>query len=136
MNQDVTFGRQTCIECGKSLSGRIDKKFCDDQCRATFNNRQQRAHERLINTTNRQLRKNRTILKKLCPTGKATIRKSVLSDLGFDFSLSTTTYVHRQNSYYFVYEYGFMAIVDQKGIRKVVIIQQQPYMENKFDPWL
>ncbi|MBC7863150.1 MAG: DUF2116 family Zn-ribbon domain-containing protein, partial [Bacteroidia bacterium] len=28
-----------CPECGESYLGRVDKKFCSDQCRNTYNNR-------------------------------------------------------------------------------------------------
>jgi hypothetical protein len=29
---------KTCLQCGTELRGRIDKKFCDDQCRTAYNN--------------------------------------------------------------------------------------------------
>ena len=28
-----------CPECGDKIIGRVDKKFCSDQCRNTYNNR-------------------------------------------------------------------------------------------------
>ncbi|MBC7654417.1 MAG: DUF2116 family Zn-ribbon domain-containing protein, partial [Oligoflexus sp.] len=28
-----------CLDCGNSIKGRADKKFCDDQCRSNYNNR-------------------------------------------------------------------------------------------------
>ena len=30
---------EKCMECGKPLSGRTDKKFCCGKCRNRFNNR-------------------------------------------------------------------------------------------------
>lgn len=85
--------------------------------------------------TNRALRRNRTILKTLCPTGKATVRKSVLADLGFSFQLFNTIFRSKENTYYFSHEFGYMPITDEKGIKKVVIIQKQDYMNKPFDPW-
>ena len=132
---DLSFSENQCRECGKPLLGRLDKKYCDDQCRSNFNNRNKRLHEKMIVNTNSQLRKNRTILKTLCPTGKATVRRSVLRDMGFDFQLFTGIFSTKGSTYYFSYEYAFTPQIDQKGVEKVVIVQRQNYMENKFDPW-
>lgn len=30
---------RSCLDCGKALVGRADKKFCDDSCRNNYNNR-------------------------------------------------------------------------------------------------
>ena len=132
---DLSFSENQCRECGKPLLGRLDKKYCDDQCRSNFNNRNKRLHEKMIVNTNSQLRKNRTILKTLCPTGKATVRRSVLRDMGFDFQLFTGIFPTKGSTYYFSYEYAFTPQIDQKGVEKVIIVQRQNYMENKFDPW-
>jgi predicted nucleic acid-binding Zn ribbon protein len=74
-----------CMECGKPLVGRIDKKFCNDQCRFQYNNKKKRVHEAAILNINQQLRKNRTIIKSLNPVGKTTVRRSLLKNMGFSF---------------------------------------------------
>jgi len=79
---DKTFPH-TGLKCGKSLTGRSDKKFCSAECRVHFYNRHKRKNDRVIAAANRQIRKNRTILKALCPDGKATVRRSLLDDQGF-----------------------------------------------------
>ena len=66
----------TCKQCGKNITGRLDKKFCDDYCRNTYNNQNKRDDELLIQGINRIIRKNRRILKTLCPVGKAAVRRA------------------------------------------------------------
>ena len=131
---------QKCQNCEKPLVGRIDKRFCDSQCRANFHNRHKRKTERVIAAVNRQIRKNRSILFKLCPDGKATVRKERLVDLGFSFQYFSSVYQEGSLTYYFSYEYGFAPILQQSRtekvpVQKVLIIQYQEHMKGKFDPW-
>ncbi|OYT10988.1 MAG: hypothetical protein B6I18_06220 [Bacteroidetes bacterium 4572_112] len=117
--------KQICTNCGELIIGRIDKKFCCDQCRNTYNNRIKRQHEKLIIDTNKILRKNRQILKQFNPEGKTTIRKEYLDKMGFDYRYHTHDYVTKHNNIYkFCYEYGYMNIDDDK----VLIVNWQPYM--------
>ena len=48
-----------CLVCGKEMAGRIDKKYCSDQCRAQIHNRKKKANagEKMILDINRILRK-------------------------------------------------------------------------------
>lgn len=89
---------------------------------------------------NRQIRKNRSILKALCPEGKATVRKERLLDMGFSFQYFSSQYVEGKLRYYFSYEYGFTPIIQHSRtegvpVRKVIIIQYQESMKGAFDPW-
>lgn len=125
---------RTCSFCGTAIVGRSDKIFCSDQCRASSNNRAKNISEKNIIDTNKRMRRNRTILKTLCPIGKSTVRKSVLVDLGFDFSSFTSMYLSPNGQlYYLSYDYGFSPIV-QKGIDKALIITKQNYVRN-WQPW-
>ena len=126
---------QHCPECGKLLRGLLDKKFCDAYCRNTFNNKFKREDEQYIKDINRILRKNRRILKTLCPQGKASVRKDVLEVLGYDFRYHSATYRSPKLLYYICYDYGFSPISDN-GKEKAMIIQKQNYMdEYRLDPW-
>ena len=130
----------TCQTCGKTLTGRVDKRFCDSQCRANFHNKNRRKNERIIAAVNRQIRKNRSILQKLCPDGKATVRKERLLDLGFSFQYFSSIYKEGSLTYYFSHEYGFAPITQlsrEQGVpvQKVLIVQSQEHMKGKFDPW-
>lgn len=125
-----------CLSCNKKLQGRIDKKYCDSYCKSAYHNQYKSKHELVISTTNVKLRKNRSVLAYFSPEGKATVRKSVLVQAGYDFSLFTTFFSFTRGTYYFCYDYGFLPIIDNKGIEKVVIVQKQEYMNTvNFNPW-
>lgn len=125
---------RNCAFCGNAVTGRQDKKFCSDQCRYLFNNQSKAESQRGILDVNKRLRKNRSILKSLCPHGKATVRRTVLADLGFDITVFTSLFVtSTKQVYYLCYEYGFSPIVE-RGIQKAIIISRQPYM-SVWDPW-
>lgn len=116
-----------CLNCDEVFVGRIDKKFCCDQCRNSYNNKVKRKHEKYILDINRILRKNRSILKQFNPEGKTTIRKEYLDKMGFDFSYHTHDYVSKNNNrYLFCYEYGYLSL--EGG--KVLIVNQQTYMKR------
>ncbi len=123
-----------CMQCGKSLSGRTDKKFCDAYCRNTFNNQHKSGDEQMMQLTNSVLRKNRRILRTLCPEGKATVRKEVLVALSFDFGCFTGLFKTNATTYYMVYDYAFAAVWE-RDIPKVLIVQKQPYMQQGVDLW-
>lgn len=125
-----------CLQCGKPLNGRSDKKFCDAYCRNSFNNQHKAEDEQHIQHINAQIRKNRRILKDLCPEGKATIRRAVLEIRGYDYKyFSGVFHSTRGLTYYLCYDYGFAAIMDN-GKPKALIIQKQNYMDQyQVDPW-
>jgi len=106
-----------CMECGIQIYGRVDKKFCSDQCRNTFNNRIHAVSNAYIRKVNYILRKNRYILEELLKTTEKDARrvhKSKLSDKGFSFDYYTNIYKTKTNNYYyFSYEYGFMKLDDE-----------------------
>jgi hypothetical protein len=90
--------------------------------------------ERVIVNLNKALRKNRSILKKLCPIGKATVRREVLIELGYDTTFFTSIFLtSTKQIYYICYDYAFMPIVDN-NIQKALIVTKQQYM-NLWDPW-
>ncbi len=135
MDNNFTLKSNKCKQCGKPMHGRIDKRFCDAYCRNVFNNKVKRKEEQNINEVNKTLRKNRKILKTLSPIGKSTVRKEVLEVMGYNFNIFSS--IHRTSKgriYYLSYEFGFNPIIDNKGIEKVVIINQQKYM-GSWNPW-
>jgi predicted nucleic acid-binding Zn ribbon protein len=102
---------RTCPVCNSAIFGRSDKKFCSDQCRSIQNNASRNTSESLILEINKYLRKNRTILKKLCPTGKAVVPKTSMMVLDFQFQLFTSTFVTKDGKTYFVaYDFAFTAL--------------------------
>ena len=100
-----------CPVCGDPVIGRIDKKFCSDQCRNEYNNKNNNYTTNQIRQVNGILRKNRRILMELNPDGKVTIHKSKLVARGFNFNYFTNTYRTRSGTiYYFCYEQGYLPI--------------------------
>ncbi len=130
----LVMNTRLCLICGTPISGRADKKFCGDQCRALANNQNKIVSQRILLNTNQVLRKNRTILKTLCPQGKATVRKEVLVAMGYNFDCFTSLFVTRTKQvYYLVYDYGFTPIMEGQ-IEKALIVSRQEYMKD-WNPW-
>lgn len=121
--------KRNCPECGEEYTGRVDKKFCSDACRASHHNRnnaQELAFQRNVNNI---LRHNRNVLAELNPDGKANVRKERLIDRGFKFRYFTNTYTTRNGTlYHFCYDYGYL--VDENPDKDfVLLIKRQEYVE-------
>lgn len=103
-----------CLECGKPVYGRRDKKFCDDQCRNAHNNRQNSDSNNYVRNVHGLLRKNRRILQELNPEGKSKTTRSKMIEKGFDFTYHTSTYTTKAGAtYFFCYEYGYLALENE-----------------------
>jgi predicted nucleic acid-binding Zn ribbon protein len=125
---------RTCPICQAPIAGRMDKKYCSDQCRALANNKKKIETQRILLVTNQALRKNRTILKTLCPQGKATVRKEVLISMGFNLDYFTSIFVTRSKQvYYLSYDYGYTPIMEGQT-EKALLVSRQEYMKD-WNPW-
>jgi len=111
------------------LTGRTDKKYCDAQCKSSHQYKRERQNpERFYKKVDNQLRLNRRILKEYNKAGKATVRSSVLLQIGFDPNFFTHYWKNKKGDVYlFVYEFGFLKL-KEKTIDKYVLIQWQDYM--------
>jgi len=114
---------QACLYCGTEIKGRYDKKYCDDTCRNSYHNQQNKENNAYVRGINSQLKRNRKILEELNTQGKTTKHKDELLKRGFDFKYHTHQYTTKSGStYHFVYEHGYLAldndfymlVVDQK----------------------
>jgi len=102
-----------CLACGKPLQGRIDKKFCDDYCRNTYNNATKSASNNLVRNINNALKKNRNLLERIMPEGEVMTKahRDKLSQGGFQFRYMTHTYTNKKgNIYYYCYDYGYLPL--------------------------
>lgn len=106
---------KVCPECGDKLIGRVDKKFCSDQCRNTYNNRLNSDSSNTVRNINNTLRKNRRILEELNKqSGKTMVSKDTLLSNGYNFTYHTHTYTtKRGDTYHFCYEQGFLFLEDK-----------------------
>ncbi|SNR50917.1 hypothetical protein [Lutibacter flavus] len=103
--------KKTCLECGEELVGRVDKKFCSDYCRNSYNNKVNKGSKNLIRNINNRLRKNHKLLCDLNTTGKTKVTRTKLLDGNFDFSFFTSIYTTKTgNTYYYIYDQGYLAL--------------------------
>ena len=102
-----------CQECGTSIKGRADKKFCDDQCRANHNNRINSSETHYMRAIIHVLRRNRRILKDLNRTGKTKVDRFKLHHKGFDFTYFTNIEETRKKGrYYYCFDQGYVLLKD------------------------
>ena len=101
-----------CLDCGEILRGRVDKKFCSDQCRNNYNNRTHRDDFAVVRKVNAVLKSNYKILCGLNQTGKTTLHRDRLLEAGFNFKYLTSIYKPKSssNTYYFCYDQGYMEL--------------------------
>lgn len=120
---------KTCLECGAEIRGRADKKFCDDSCRNTYNNRQSKDITNLMRNVNRVLSKNRKILVELNPNGKMRISKEKLIARGFSFNHFTGIYETREGRrYYYVYDQGYF--YTDEAQQQLALVVKKEYVDN------
>ena len=103
-----------CLDCGDTLRGRTDKKFCSDQCRNNYNNRLNRDSNNFVRNVHGLLRKNRRILSDLFTEGKTTVHKDALYALGYNFSFFTHVIRGKDGSVFqYCFEFGFRETEDE-----------------------
>ena len=115
-----------CLECDQKLIGRVDKKFCNDMCRNSFNNRANKDANEYVRKVNVILRKNRRVLAKLMDgKEKHKTSKEELLLNGFNLYYYTNLYETKQGkTYYFVYELGYLELEDEK----FALVKKQEYV--------
>jgi len=121
-----------CLACKKKMTGRSDKKFCDLYCKSSFHYKKSLEEApRFYNKVDNQLKLNRRILKNFNKAGKATLRATLILDLGFDPNFFTHYWKNTKGDVYlFVYEYGFLKRKEH-NVEKYVLIKWQQFMESK-----
>jgi hypothetical protein len=80
-----------CLECGEKIRyGRVDKKFCCDDCKVKHNNRlakKGRAYKRRVLS---QLSRNHEILEEVLRAGRESVELSEIEMVGFVPSVVTS----------------------------------------------
>jgi hypothetical protein len=115
-----------CIECNKPVRGRADKKFCDDLCRNSYNNKLNSDTNGYVRNINNILRKNRRILEETLPATEEMVKttRPKMLERGFQFKYFTHTYSNKKgNIYYFCYEYGYLVL---EGDWILVVKRKEP----------
>ncbi|MBD3636667.1 MAG: hypothetical protein HUJ25_04940 [Crocinitomicaceae bacterium] len=105
--------KRVCHHCGEELFGRRDKKYCSDYCRTSAHNEVHKDYSNYMRRVNNILRRNRRILAKLNPNGKAKVAGSVLMEEGYNFAYFTNIYETKKGGkYYFCYDQGYIKLDD------------------------
>ena len=106
--QNISAVEKKCLDCGETIRGRTDKKFCSDQCRNNYNNRLNRDSNNFVRNVHGLLRKNRRILADLYSEGKVKVHKDALFALGYNFSFFTHVIETSQgHKFHYCFEYGY-----------------------------
>lgn len=102
---------KNCLECGNSIRGRMDKKFCSDQCRSNHYYRVKQQDSGYIRQINSILRKNWRILCEFSPQAKVPVPADELKLRGFDFNYYTNRITTKDGiCYYYCYDKGYVEI--------------------------
>jgi hypothetical protein len=101
-----------CLQCGNKITGRTDKKFCNDYCRNAYNNQLKSANSPAVRNINNALIKNRRILEAMLGEEKLVKQpKDKFLNQGFNFKYFTHNYTNQKgDTYMFCYEYGYLSI--------------------------
>lgn len=108
--------QRKCLYCGEPLLGRMDKKFCCDSCRNSYNYEKNHQQINVIRKVNAVLSRNYAILKELNTTGKTIVSRLQLEEKGFDFKYFTNIYRTKTGSiYYVVYNQAYLQKENDKN---------------------
>lgn len=105
--------RKHCEYCGKLVYGRSDKKFCDDNCRSSFNNERRVVDSKEMRNIINVLKLNRKILESIVAGGieKVRVPKEKLIRLGYNFRYHTETNTNWKGDFYtYCFDYGFLQL--------------------------
>jgi hypothetical protein len=104
-----------CKLCEKPVKGRSDKKFCNDYCRNSYNNRARADSSHCVRIINNALLKNRRVLLGLLEegSGQAKADCETLLERGFQFKYSTHAHTNQRGELYlFCYDHGYCVLED------------------------
>ena len=101
--------KRKCLYCGEPIYGRMDKKFCCDSCRNSYNYERSHKQTNLVRNINAILARNYAILQELNVKGKSFVSRQQLTEKGFDFKYFTSSYTTKAGAvYHFVYDQGYV----------------------------
>ena len=109
-----------CIECGRELFARCDKKFSHDGCLIPYKNRIHKKGTEDTRRINRLLEKNRRILEKMIISGKRQCSIMNLLGEGYNFGYSTSFEI-RKDGKRVIHCYNYSYIISSKDIVYVAL---------------
>ena len=107
--------KRFCKECSKQLYGRLDKRFCTDGCRSSFNNKRYKSEYAIFRKINQALRRNRNILKQIADKDYCLVHKMALDAEGFNFQIFNSVFtIENGHQVRFCYDYGYILADDEE----------------------
>lgn len=82
---------RTCLRCGAPFQGRVDKKFCCDDCRTDYHNSLRRLREKGLREVNAILSHNWKILSAQLREGRRRVSVAEMSACDFNFDIYTSS---------------------------------------------
>ena len=122
-----------CEYCDKELSGRSDKKYCNDDCRNRANSNKRKkefwGEDKHIYQITRDLRRNRSIMKSTGAFLQETkiVTRGWMLDKGYNFEYYTNIMHTKKGDYHFCYEFGHLILEDGK----ILVVMTDRYIEIK-----
>jgi predicted nucleic acid-binding Zn ribbon protein len=123
---------KVCLECGETIKGRSDKKFCSDACRNMYHYRSNNAPINYVRNVVNALKRNRRILTELNdgPEGTKKVHREKLVERGYNFMYHTNIYRTRKgNTYVFCFEHGYLELNDDW----LALVRRDQYLEKAGD---
>jgi predicted nucleic acid-binding Zn ribbon protein len=125
--------KKVCPICDAPIKGRADKIYCSLSCKSSHQYEQRLEKDKFYLQVDKQLKKNRKILKKYNRTGMTTLRREVLHQEGFNPNFFTHYWKNQKGDVYlFCYDFGFLKLKEKNGQQtkeKYLIIEWQEYMK-------
>jgi len=105
---------KTCPNCGRTISGRANKRYCDDNCRNNYYYKIYSEQLLIIRNVNATLIRNRMILRDLNSFGRKIVPRRDLVEKEFDFNYFTGIRKTKKGKvYYIVYDQAYSVNYDE-----------------------
>ena len=121
--------------CDKIVEGRRDRQFCSDYCKSEhhYSARKKSGKTYFKLQVDDVLRTNRRILAKHNVKSKATVRKSVLLEEGFNPRVFTHYWKNAKgDTYLFCYDQGFKEVKDNNKDKYLLVLWQEGMSKQVF----
>ena len=122
-------------KCEKTVEGRSDRQFCSTYCKSEhhYSAKKKTGKTYFKLKVDQVLRKNRSILAKHNIKSKATVRKTVLLEEGFNPKVFTHYYrTNSGDTYLFCYDQGFKEVRDNNKDKYLLVIWQDGMARQVF----